>query len=74
MADDLNEHRDRDRETVERTTIVETDRGGGSGGLIAVVLLILLLVVLFFVFGDQLGFGGDTTEVSVPDSIDVNIN
>lgn len=62
----------RDRETVERTTIVETDRG--SGGVMAVVLVILALLVLAFLFRDQLGFGGDRTEISVPDKIDVNIN
>ena len=66
---------DRDRETVDRTTIVETggDRGGG-GGVLAVVLLIIVVLVLLFLFRDQLGFGGDTTEVQVPDQIDVNIN
>jgi hypothetical protein len=63
----------RDRETVERTTIVETNRGGG-GGVLAAVLLILALLVLLFLFRDQLGFGGSTTEVQVPDKIDVNIN
>lgn len=72
MVDDLN--RGPDRETVERTTIVETDRGGGGGGVLAVVLLIIALLVLLFLFRDQLGFGGSTTEVTVPDSIDVNIN
>lgn len=67
---------DNDRDTVERerTTIIETDRGGGGGGVLAVVLLIIALLVLLFVFRDSLGFGGDTTEVEVPDSIDVNIN
>lgn len=63
----------RDRDTVERTTIVETDRGGGSG-VLAVVLVILALLVLLFLFRDQLGFGGETTEIKVPESIDVNIN
>lgn len=61
------------RETVERTTIVETDRGGGSG-LIAVVLLIIAVLALLFLFRNELGFGGDKTEISVPDNIDVNIN
>ncbi|WP_205479400.1 hypothetical protein [Sphingomonas arenae] len=61
------------RETVERTTIVETDRGGGSG-LIAVVLLIIAVLALLFLFRNELGFGGDKTEISVPDKIDVNIN
>ena len=64
---------DRDRETVERTTIVETDRGGG-GGVLAVVLLIIVVLVLLFMFRDQLGFGGDKTEITVPDKIDVNVN
>ena len=60
MADDRNE--------VERTTIVETDGGGGGGGVLAVVL------VLLFLFRDQLGFGSKTTEVKVPDQINVNVN
>ena len=63
-----------DRETVERTTIVDTGNGGGSGGVLAVVLLILAVLVLLFLFRDQLGFGGDKTEITVPDKIDVNIN
>lgn len=58
----------------ERTTIIERD-GGGSGGILAVVLLIIVVLVLLFLFRDQLGFGGsETTEISVPDQIDVNIN
>ena len=65
---------DRDRETVERTTIVETGGGGGSGGVLAVVLLIIVVLVLLFLFRDQLGFGGDKTEIKVPDQIDVNVN
>jgi hypothetical protein len=69
----VEEHRERGPDTVERTTIVETNRGGG-GGVLAAVLLILALLVLLFLFRDQLGFGGSTTEVQVPDKIDVNIN
>ena len=69
MADD-----DHDRETVDRTTIVETGGGGGSGGVIAVVLLLIVVLVLLFLFRDQLGFGGDKTEIQVPDQIDVNVN
>jgi uncharacterized membrane protein len=66
---------DGDRETVDRTTIVETGNGGGgSGGVLAVVLLIIVVLVLLFLFRDQLGFGGDTTEITVPDQIDVNVN
>ena len=41
---------------------------------IAVVLLIIAVLVLLFLFRDQLGFGGDRTEVTIPDKIDVNIN
>jgi predicted metalloprotease len=65
---------DRDRETVERTTIVETGGDRGSGGVLAVVLLIIVVLVLLFLFRDQLGMGADKTEVQVPDQIDVNIN
>ena len=65
---------DRDRET-ERTTIVETGGDRGSGGVLAVVLLIIVVLVLLFLFRGQLGLGGgDTTEVQVPDQVDVNIN
>ena len=67
MADDL------DHDT-ERTTIVETDGGGGGGGVLAVVLLIIVVLVLLFMFRDQLGFGNKTTNINVPDSIDVNVN
>jgi len=60
--------------TVERTTIIETGNGNGGGGMLAVVLLILVILGLLFLFRDQLGFGGDTTEVSIPDKIEVNVN
>ena len=65
---------DRDRETVERTTIVETGGDRGSGGVIAVVLLIVAILALLFLFKDSLGFGSKTTTVDVPDSINVNVN
>jgi hypothetical protein len=68
MADDRN-----DRETVERTTIVETD-GGGNGGVLAIVLLIIVVLVLLFLFRDQLGFGSKETDINIPDQIDVNVN
>lgn len=68
MADDRN-----DKDTVERTTIVETD-GGGSGGVLAVVLLIIVVLVLLFLFRDQLGFGGDETDINIPDKVEVNVN
>ena len=65
---------DENPDIVERTTIVETSNGNGGGGVLAVVLLILVILVLLFLFRDQLGFGGDTTEVSIPDKIEVNVN
>ena len=71
MADN---DRDRDHDTVERTTIVETGGDRGSGGVLAVVVLIIVVLVLLFLFRGLLGLGGDTTEIQVPDQIDVNIN
>ncbi len=63
-----------DRDT-EHTTIVERDGGGGGGGaILAVVVLIIVVLVLLWVFRDQLGFGSSGTNISVPNSIDVNIN
>ena len=62
-----------ERDTEERVTIVDTG-GGGSGGVLAVVLLVIVVLVLLFLFRDQLGFGGDKTEISIPDKIDVNVN
>ena len=66
---------DNDRDTVERehTTVVETG-GGGGGGVLAVVLLIIVVLVLLFLFRGQLGLGGDTTTVDVPDQVNVNVN
>ena len=63
-----------ERETVERTTIVETGNGGGGGGVMAVVLLIIVVLVLLFVFRDELGFGSSDTEINIPDKIEVNVN
>ena len=63
-----------ERDTVEKTTIIETGNGGGGGGVLAVVVLIIVVLVLLFLFRDQLGFGGDTTEIKVPDKIEVNVN
>jgi uncharacterized membrane protein len=62
-----------DRDDVERTTIVETG-GGGGGGVLAVVLLLIVVLVLLYMFRGQLGLGGDTTNVKVPEKIDVNVN
>jgi hypothetical protein len=57
----------------DHVTIVETD-GGGSGGVLAVVLLVIVVLVLLFLFRDQLGFGGDDTDITIPDKIEVNVN
>lgn len=62
-----------DRDDVDRTTVVETGNGGGGGGVLAVVLLIIVVLVLLFVFRSQLGLGGHSTNISVPNSIDVNV-
>ena len=66
---------DNDRDDVERerTTVVETG-GGGGGGVLAVVLLIIVVLVLLFLFRGQLGFGGDDTDINVPDKVDVTVN
>ena len=65
-----------DRDDVERehTTVVETGGGGGGGGVLAVVLLIIVVLVLLYVFRADLGLGGKTTNINVPDKIDVNVN
>lgn len=66
---------DRDRDDTERTTVVETDGGGGGGGgVIAVVLLIIIVLALLWLFRDNLGFGNKTTNVNIPDKINVNVN
>ncbi|MGN6057813.1 MAG: hypothetical protein ACTHOI_04435 [Sphingomicrobium sp.] len=64
-----------DRDDVERehTTVVETG-GGGGGGLLAVVLLIIVVLVLLYIFRADLGLGGHSTNINVPNSIDVNVN
>lgn len=63
-----------DRDDVERehTTVVETG-GGGSGGVLAIVLLLIVVLVLLYVFRGQLGLG-HSTNINVPDKIDVNVN
>jgi len=53
-------------DTEDRVTIVETG-GGGSGGVLAVVLLVIVVLVLLFLFRDQLGFGGDDTDITIPE-------
>jgi uncharacterized membrane protein len=65
---------DNDRDEVERTTVVETGNGGGGGGVLAVVLLIIVVLVLLYLFRGQLGLGGDSTNINVPDKIDVTVN
>lgn len=64
---------DRDDVERERTTVVETG-GGGGGGVLAVVLLIIVVLVLLYIFRADLGLGGKTTNINVPDKIDVNVN
>ena len=63
-----------DEKEREHTTVVDTGGGGGGGGVIAVVLLIIVVLVLLYMFRGQLGFGGDSTNINVPDKIDVNVN
>ena len=68
MADDNNQ-------PVDRTTIIETGNGGGGGGgMLAVVLLVIVVLVLLYVFRGELGLGSKTTEVNIPDKIEVNVN
>lgn len=62
-----------DRDIEERVTVVDSG-GGGGGGVLAVVLLVIVVLVLLFLFRDQLGFGGDDTDITIPDQIDVNVN
>jgi hypothetical protein len=62
-----------ERETEERVTVVDSG-GGGSGGVLAVVLLVIVVLVLLFLFRDQLGFGGDDTDITIPDKVEVNVN
>jgi uncharacterized membrane protein len=61
-----------EHDTEERVTVV--DSGGGGGGVLAVVLLVIVVLVLLFLFRDQLGFGGDKTDINIPDKVEVNVN
>jgi hypothetical protein len=62
---------ERDRETV---VVTDTgDRSGGSGMIIAIVLLLAILVVGYLLYSNGV-FGGSTTNIKVPDKIDVNVN
>lgn len=64
---------DNDRDTVERTTVVETgDNGGGGGGVLAVVLLIIVVLLLLYFFRSDLGLGG--TKSVIPSTVNVNVN
>lgn len=64
-----------DQRPVERTTIIETGNGGGgSGGIVAVVVLLIVVLLLAYVFRNELGLGSKTTEVNIPDKININVN
>jgi hypothetical protein len=70
---DLNGDGVDDGRVVERTTVVNTDRGSGSGGLVAVVVLLAVLVIGYLLYSNGT-FGGSKTEIKVPDEINVNVN
>jgi uncharacterized membrane protein len=78
MADEYETSTPRDdgiaRDTVEHTTVINTDRGGGGGGILAVVILLIAVLALLYLFRDQLGLGGSHTTIKVPDKINVNVN
>ena len=63
-----------EHETEERVTIVDTGSGGGGGGVLAIVLLVIVVLVLLFLFRDQLGFGADDPDITIPDKVEVNVN
>ena len=69
---DLNGDGVDDGRVVERTTVVNTDRGGGSGGLVAVLVLLAVLVIGYLLYSNG-AFGGSKTEVNIPDEISVNV-
>ncbi|GAA4009914.1 hypothetical protein GCM10022280_03750 [Sphingomonas swuensis] len=62
-----------DGPVVERTTVVNTDRGGGSGGIVAIVALLAILVIGYLLYQNGV-FGGSKTEINVPDKIELNVN
>jgi hypothetical protein len=62
-----------DGRVVERTTVVNTDRGSGNSGLIAVLVLLAVLAIGYLLYSNGT-FGGSKTEITVPDSINVNVN
>ena len=62
-----------DGPVVERTTVINTDRGGGSSGLIAVLVLLAVLVIGYLLYSNGT-FGGSKTEIKVPDEINVNVS
>ena len=70
---DLNGDGVDDGRVVERTTVVNTDRGGGSGGLIAIVVLLAVLVIGYLLYSNGT-FGGSKTEIKGPDESNVNVN
>lgn len=48
--------------------------GSGAAGAVVTGVVIILLVVLFFMYGLPRIRGTSTTQVNVPDHIDVNTN
>ena len=37
-------------------------------------IVVIVVLVLLFLFRDQLGFGGDDTDITIPDKVEVNVN
>lgn len=70
---DLNRDGIDDGPVVERTTVVNTGGSSGSSGLIAVIVLLAVLAIGYLLYSSGT-FGGSTTEIKVPDSINVNVN
>ena len=69
---DINRDGVDDGRVVERTTVVNTDRGGG-GGLVAILVLLAVLVIGYLLYSNGT-FGGSKTEIKVPDEINVNVS
>ena len=70
MADEYETTTPRDdgtqRETVEHTTVINTDSGSGGGGILAVVILLIAVLALLYLFRDQLGLADRTPRSRCP--------